>query len=292
MMTNYAVNKLDSAFTLYQLTEADTRSSVSICPARGAISTQLTLGGKELFYLDEATFIDPNANIRGGNPILFPICGQLTDGQYEWDGQTYPMKNHGVARIKPWEVIASSTEGQASLSVLLRSDADTLASYPFEFELEFTYILQGGKLRVEQHYRNLSRKPMPVYAGFHPYFATTDKELVYETDATEYLDYNDEQVKKIGNAIDLNGKVESLALLNADKPEIAFSLSADCRVTMSYSDIFKYVVLWSVEGKPFVCVEPWMAKTNELNRKDELPIIEAGQALEAWLEIGCEHSSR
>lgn len=106
------------------------------------------------------------------------------------------MKNHGVARTNPWEVVSTSTDSAASLTVLLRSDAATLVSYPFEFELEFTYILQGGKLRLEQKYRNLSGKPMPVYAGFHPYFATSNKELVYETDATAYLDYNDMEVKK------------------------------------------------------------------------------------------------
>lgn len=89
-MSNYAVHKLENTFTIYQLTEADTRSSVSICPERGAIAIQLALGGKELFYLDQATFIDPEANIRGGNPILFPICGQLTDGQYEWEAK--PMR--------------------------------------------------------------------------------------------------------------------------------------------------------------------------------------------------------
>ncbi|MBJ6360996.1 aldose epimerase [Paenibacillus sp. GCM10012307] len=287
-MSNYAVHKLDHTFTIYQLTEADTDSSVSICPDRGAIATQLRLRGKELFYLDKATFMDPVSNIRGGNPILFPISGQLTDGQYEWEGHTYSMKNHGVARTNHWEVVSFGTDGAASLTVRLHSDASTLASYPFEFELEFTYILQGGKLRLEQQYRNLSGKPMPVYAGFHPYFATANKELVYETDATVYLDYNDGEIKQIDHAIDLSGKVESLTLLDARKPQISFSLAEDTRIKLSYSDVFKYVVLWSVEGKPFVCVEPWMAKTHELNRKEELPFIEAGSTLEAWLEIASE----
>lgn len=94
--------------------------------------------------------------------------------------------------------------------------------------------------------------------------------------------------KKIGHAIDLSGKVESLTLLDARKPEIAFSIAEDTRVKLSYSDVFKYVVLWSVEGKPFVCVEPWMAKTHELNHKEELPLIEAGTTLEAWMEIASE----
>lgn len=285
-MSNYHITKqLENGFTLYELTESSTSSSVRICPERGAIAISLVLNGKELFYLDKATFLDREANIRGGNPILFPICGQLTDAQYEWNGTIYPMKNHGVARVKPWEVTASSSEDQASLTLSLRSDAETLAAYPFAFELEFTYILKGGKLRLEQHYRNHSDSAMPVYAGFHPYFATTNKALSYETDATRFLDYNDMETKPIAGAIDLAGKVESLTLLDAHAREIAFPLDASTHVRMAYSDVFKYVVLWSVEGKPFVCVEPWMAKTHELNRKEELPLIEPGATLEAWLEI-------
>jgi len=287
-MSNYSITKLENGFTIYELSESSTSSSVRICPERGGIAISLVLHGKELFYLDEATFLDREANIRGGNPILFPICGQLTDAQYEWNGVIYPMKNHGVARIKPWEVAGSSTDGQASLTLILRSDAQTLASYPFEFELEFTYILKDGKLRLEQQYRNHSNSAMPVYAGFHPYFATTGKAVRYETDATSYLDYNDMETKPIEGAIDLAGKVESLTLLDAKSREIAFPLDDSTRVRMAYSDVFQYVVLWSVEGKPFICVEPWMAKTHELNRKEELPLIEPGATLEAWLEIGRE----
>ncbi|RXZ79135.1 aldose epimerase [Paenibacillaceae bacterium] len=287
-MSNFKINVLEDTYTIYELVEESSSSFVRICPERGAIATELTLNGQSLFYLDRDTFLNPDANIRGGNPILFPICGQLNDTQYEWNGQTYTMKNHGVARTAAWEVTATSTDGQASLELRLRSDDTTLASYPFEFELVFTYVLQDGKLRIDQRYCNRSDEAMPVYAGFHPYFNADSKSLVYATDATDYYDYNDEKVKAIEGAIDLNGLVESVALLDAKQPSITFPVSDSCTVTMNYSDIFKYVVLWSVEGKPFVCVEPWMAKTNELNNKTELPIIEAGQELNAWLTIACE----
>ncbi|GGG06749.1 aldose epimerase family protein [Paenibacillus abyssi] len=287
-MANYKVNISQETYTMYELVDEKSGSFVRICPERGGIATELTLNGQPLFYLDESTFLDPSANIRGGNPILFPICGQLTDMQYEWDGHTYTMKNHGVARVMPWEVVSTRADNDAALTIRLRNDAATLQAYPFEFELLFTYILQDGELRLEQHYSNLSDRPMPMYAGFHPYFRTDNKAITYETDATTYFDYNDNLEKKIQGPIDLNGLVESVALLDASKPEIKFDLSGGCRVKMAYSEHFTYVVLWSVEGKPFVCVEPWMAKTNELNRKEELPVVPAGEAVDAWLSISCE----
>ncbi|MBD2844763.1 aldose epimerase [Paenibacillus sp. IB182496] len=286
-MNHYEVRTFEQTYTMYELREPATQSAVTVCPARGGIATSLILGGKSLFYLDEATLLDPNANIRGGNPILFPICGQLEDKRYAWEGASYEMPNHGVARIKPWEVMHTRTEGAAAITLRLSSDEETLRHYPFDFELEFTYILQDGALRIEQRYANRSAQPMPMYAGFHPYFAKTDKTIACATDATRYLDYNDGETKTLDGPIDLGGLVESVALLDAKAPRIAFSLSEQCTVHMAYSDHFRYVVLWSVEGKPFVCVEPWMALTGELNRRQELPEVPAGETLEAWMTIGC-----
>ncbi|GBF76994.1 hypothetical protein PA598K_05515 [Paenibacillus sp. 598K] len=284
----YQVVRIQDTYPIYELRDPATDSIARICPERGGIMTELNLHGQPLFYLDEATFRDPSANIRGGNPILFPICGQLPGGQYEWNGVTYRMANHGVARVQPWEVVSTSEEGEAALTLRLTSNEQTLQSYPFDFELRFTYRLQDGRLRLEQQYANRSDEPMPMVAGFHPYFATESKALVYETDATRYLDYNDGIVKPIEGAIDLAGLVESVALLDSRESQIAFPLSASTTVRLTYSDIFKYVVLWSVEGKPFVCVEPWMAKNEELIVRDELPLVQPGETLEAQLTFACE----
>ena len=42
---------------------------------------------------------------RGGIPILFLICGQLSNGEYKLQDQVYKMKNHGFARNQPWQVL-------------------------------------------------------------------------------------------------------------------------------------------------------------------------------------------
>ena len=42
---------------------------------------------------------------------------------------------------------------------------------------------------------------------------------------------------------------------------------------MEYSEEFKYVYLWTEKGQDFICVEPWMAMTDELNRKEELYLL-------------------
>lgn len=289
-MSNHAVRSYEDTFTLYELTEESTQSRVIVCPERGGIVIGCQLNGLELFYLDKATFEHKTANIRGGNPILFPICGQLEEQAYEWNGQTYSMANHGVARNAAWDVVSTNAEGEASITIRLQSNEDTLRSYPFAFELLFTYVLQNGQLHTRQTYRNRSEAAaMPFYAGFHPYFAIdSDKKIAYEIDATRYFDYNDNVEKPFDGVIDLEGLVESVCLLDAKKSEISFPSVQGARVRLTYDDIFKYMVLWSVKDRPFVCVEPWMAMTGELGRKEELVMLNAGEELQANLTISCE----
>ncbi|WP_035155646.1 aldose epimerase [Cohnella thermotolerans] len=286
--TDYRVSSYTDQYRIYELTETSTDSSVQICPERGGIVIGCKLNGEQLLYLDRATFLDPKANIRGGIPVLFPICGQLAGGEYEWEGVTYKMRNHGVSRTAVWEVAEQNADGQASLTLVQRSDAQTLASYPFDFELRFTYRLKDGKLDILQSYRNLSDRPMPVQAGFHPYFATGDaKKLAYESDAAKLLDYNDGEVKTFDGTVDLSGLVESVALLDARTPSIAFPLGDKGTVKLDYSEAFRTVVLWSVQGKPFICVEPWTAPNEALNRKEGLLMVAPGEALK--LELGISY---
>lgn len=276
-------------YTIYELTDSSTDAWVKTTPERGGIIIGFGVEGKELLYLNKETFYNADANVRGGIPILFPISGQLENGEYEWNGKTYKMKNHGVARNNPWEVLDTNTNGEASITMRLTSSEDTKKSFPFDFEVIFTYAVKRNTLTIHQEYRNLSNTEMPIYAGFHPYFKTAHKKLDYQTDAKTYLDYNDMKVKEISGTIDLTDKKEALALLDAEKKEITFDLpEIEKKVQMTYGSEFAYVVLWTEKENDFVCVEPWMAKTKELNTKEELLFISPGDALKTHLEITVE----
>jgi galactose mutarotase-like enzyme len=73
------------------------------------------------------------------------------------------------------------------------------------------------------------------------------------------------------------------------KSEISFTLPENKkRIRLTYGDDFKYVILWSEEGQDFVCVEPWMANTKELNRKEELTLIAPNDTLKTYLSITVE----
>ena len=278
----------DNGLETYTLKDESANSWIQVVPERGGIITSFVVNGNEIFYLNKETLHNSNANIRGGNPVLFPISGQLDNGEYEWDGQTYSMKNHGVARNRPWQVMEThSEEGFAMIKLKFSSSEDTKREFPFDFELLFTYTLKGNKLLIDQKYHNLSSERMPFYAGFHPYFRSESKELNIEADATKLLDYNDMQVKSFSGKVDLDGKKEALALLDEKSRSVSFAAN-NRKITMEYGEEFKYIVLWTEKDKPFICVEPWMARTGELNRKEELVYIEPGEALNTFLSISVE----
>jgi galactose mutarotase-like enzyme len=282
----YQVKELDSKYKVYELKDAVTNSWVKVAPERGGIIFSYGVEGEELLYLNEETFYDIEKNIRGGIPILFPISGQLSDGTYEWEEKTYFMNNHGFARNASWDVIDTDIQNKASLTIRLTSNEQTKVSYPFDFDVVFTYVLESGKLTIKQEYKNLGNQQMPIYAGFHPYFKTSEKHLSYETDATRYFDYNDQKEKEFNGSIDLTNLKEAVMLLDSTQPHISFNVPhMKKRVKITYSEPFKYVMLWSESEKEFVCVEPWMAKTDEFNKKEELIIIKENDSLKTEISI-------
>jgi galactose mutarotase-like enzyme len=273
-------------YQIVELADSASNSWIKVAPERGGIVISLGLMGEELLFLNEETFLNEEANVRGGIPILFPICGQLQNGEYELDGQVYRMKNHGVARNHPWRVVNTSTEGQLSITIALDSNEETRESYPFDFQLVFTYVLEKNRLSIQQEYINKSTTQMPMYAGFHPYFETSVKKFNFETDAQSYQDYNDMKIKKYDGVVDLTHKKESFTLLESKVSKVAFDLpEKQRRVSIDYDSIFRYVVLWSEEGQNFICVEPWMAKTNELNENNEVVYVQPGESLKTVMSI-------
>ncbi|NHM31678.1 hypothetical protein [Neobacillus terrae] len=56
-------------------------------------------------------------------------------------------------------------------------------------------------------------------------------------------------------------------------------------ITITYGSDFPYVVLWSEEGQDFVCVEPWIAKNDALNSKEELRMIKPKESLNTTISI-------
>ena len=283
----FTIKEHQERFKIYELRDETAQSWMKVAPERGGIIFSFGVQGQELLFLDEGTFNDAAVSVRGGIPILFPICGQLENDQYRWNSQVYKMKPHGFARNYPWEVVAVDSQDKASITLRFTGNEQTKAQYPMDFELLFTYTLKGNQLRIDQEYHNHSDFVMPVYAGFHPYFKVGDKsKLSFGSNSSLYLDYADKLIKPFSKNYNMSDVSVAKLLLNHTLNDFSYEDAILKRkISYKYSKEFKYFLLWSQVGKDFLCVEPFMAKMNALNTHEDLCHVGSKGALRLFWSV-------
>ena len=255
-------------YLAYILTDGD--SQVAVVPERGGIVTSWKIQGKELFYLDVERFKDPSMSVRGGIPLLFPICGNLPDDTYTLSGSTYQLKQHGFGRTLPWEVTQQSTDDGASLTLTLKSSEATRPVYPFDFQLDYIYTLKGNTLEQRFRHTNLSDKPMPFSTGTHPYFAVADKsKLMFDLPSSEYKIKGGTEVYAFNGQFNFDQEEIDFAFINLTG-QTATVKDGDSTLTITYDENYSTLVFWTVKGKDFYCLEPWSGPRNAMNTGDFL----------------------
>lgn len=210
-------------------------------------------------------------------PVLFPIVGRLKDDQYEYDGHTYHMTQHGFARDSDFKVEETTAN---SVTFVLKDSDETLEVYPFQFELYVKYLLHKNKLTVTYEVVNPSTSDVMYYGvGGHPAFNVSqelngdefdqisfhlepEKEYPYiplseagllkvvetEKNQSEKLELTHETFKKDALIYEIDAQTEMVLTDQRNQVEI--------RLKPSRMD---YVGVWSSYPKRagFVCLEPW-----------------------------------
>jgi galactose mutarotase-like enzyme len=283
----FTITQNQNQYLTYCLKDEEADAYLEVVPARGGIITRWQICGEDIFYLDRERFKDPNLSVRGGVPILFPICGNLPDNTYQYQGRNYSLKQHGFARDLPWQVSKQSSETAASLTLELNSNEATRQVYPFDFQLIFTYQLQGNSLRIHQKVINLSPEKMPFSIGFHPYFQVTDKtRLSFDIPSSQYLDQRTKTFHSYSSNFDFNLEEIDAAFPQITRHQSGFSDSYHQRqIVLSYDDLYTTIVFWTLKDKNYICLEPWSAPRNALNTGEHLTYLEPQSSREAIVEM-------
>lgn len=266
----------------YQLVDGD--NTVTVYPERGGIITQVELAGVPQFYLDTERFRDPRLSVRGGIPILFPICGNLPDNRYELDGQSYTLPQHGFGRNLPWHVTDLTTDAGAAMTLELKDSEATRAVYPFAFLLRLRYHWQNCRLTITSELTNTSECDLPYSLGYHPYFAATAKSrLQFDLPSQQYYD----------RARDLNDSTIwpwdapeiDAALARLEQPLQASVTDGSNQLRFEASTDFRRLVFWTVKEKPFYCLEPWTGPRNAINTGEDLIRVAPGTSHSTWFAL-------
>jgi len=222
------------------------------------------------------------------SPLLFPFVGSLTNGAYTFAGRSYEQTHHGFAREK---VFNCREAGPARIRHELLADDATRAAYPFDFALQVTHSLEGNTLHIGWDVRNTGENTMYFSIGAHPgFFCPLEKGerledcmIDFHTDGPIYrrmLDGKTQRVFPGQRELPLrNGRMalsahtfDDLAIVLDDIPFERLSLcGGDGKpyVTLHFPG-FPYAGLWSPPGAPFVCLEPWFGRCNEMAASNEL----------------------
>ncbi len=213
---------------------------------------------------------------EGRAPIMFPICGRLYEGKYNYLKKEYTMPNHGIARSSEFSLKMASRE-QITLSLV--SNEETKKSYPFDFTFDVTFKVTGKTLEVTYGVKNDGEKELIFGIGAHPafnvpiggegsfedYYVEFDNQcnaLRVDFSPTCFCTKNDKVYKAQGTKrIDLAHDLfddDAIFLYNVDK---AITLKSDKyrhSVRVKY-DRMKYVGLWKMPktDAPYLCIEPW-----------------------------------
>ncbi len=283
----FAIARSSQQYETYILTDQNAQSRVEVVPERGGIITRWSFQNQDILYFDAERFTDPNLSVRGGIPILFPICGNLPNNTYTHNGEDYVLKQHGFARDLPWEVIDQLTNDSATLTLGLKSNDQTRAVYPFDFQLAFTYQLKGNTLELQQRYTNHSSEPMPFSTGLHPYFFTSDKtQLDFDIPASQYQDHITQEVHSFSGTFDLSRDEIDVAFRQPSRNDASVTdREQRLKVTLTYSDLYSTLVFWTVKGKDYYCLEPWSAPRNALNTGEHLTQLPPGASCEAAFKL-------
>lgn len=222
------------------------------------------------------------------SPVLFPNVGKTCRNTVRIRGEQYPTSQHGFARDNTFRCISEKAD-QATF--LFASNEETRKVYPFDFELIITYVLDNNTLKVTWEVRNTGEETMYFTIGGHPAFcfageketkedyllyfpgrktldyilidpgeAAADPSVVYELELDQgYCPVNEEMFARDALIFD-GGQFEEVWLCRKDRTPYVGIRCKD----------FPNFGIWSVKDAPFVCLEPWMGRCDDVGFDREL----------------------
>ena len=278
----------------------------------GVLSAQVNPLGAQLSILRDASgrelLWDGNPAVWNGRaPLLFPIVGTLAGGEYRVAGRRYALSRHGFARDKAFEVLSASP---AAALLRLQADAQTLAVYPFYFQLLVRFEIVGPTLMMTSSVRNDGDAPMPASFGYHPAFRwplpfgsaralhaiefdLEEPAPIRRLDAAGLLTPVRHPTPIHARRLLLDDELfrDDVVILDAVRSRgVSYGADTGPRLVLQFPDT-PYLGLWSKPGAPFICIEPWhgmsdpVGFTGDLTAKPGVFVVPPGGQRELRMQV-------
>ena len=243
------------------------RTEATIVPERGGLVTRFAVSGREILFLDRASFEDREQPVRGGIPVLFPFAGRLADNLLLAAGTSLGL--HGFARDLEWTVTGHESDRHR---MELAPGPEILANYPFPHRLTQTTSVAEGELDLVLEIENRTPQPMPVAPGWRPYFRCPRN-----SKAAVRYGLADFRRELLGDSYDFGLEAPSAG-------NIDFVIPGEGAVSLSFSPGFRHLQFWTLPDRDFICVEPWDGPPGVINSR-RCRIVPPGEALVYRMQI-------
>ena len=235
-------------------------------------------------------------------PVLFPIVGTIWNNTTRVDGKEYNMTQHGFARDMDFDCISESAD---SLLYSLKSNEDTKAKFPFDFELQIRHSLDGNKVTTTWTVINPSECVLPFQIGGHPAYMiptvseeydSTGKVVLSGSGKYKITEIGTKGCVKVGYASFNTNEFEigretfkNDAIIFEDPcPQKIELFDRDGKKVLTFLSSSPALGIWApYKGvhAPFVCIEPWWGRTDrveytgEYKDKEYINLVEPGKSL-------------
>jgi glucose/arabinose dehydrogenase/galactose mutarotase-like enzyme len=296
----------------YTLKQSNT--VVRVSPSNGANVFSIKVAGIE--YLIMPPDMHDFFGLFYGTPVLYPTPNRVRNARFTFEGKEYtltpnlpPDRIHGLVFDADWEVVRTeTTKTSAAIQVELdfREGTKLYEEFPFPHRIVLTIEVKADAIRWEYEVDNTEgTDPVPFGFGLHPNFIYQGaREDTYVTiRASHKMEAVDlfptgrlipasELDHSLEGPISLQGRNFDDVFwgLQSNEPAVISFRDKDREITLSSSESFSHVVLYSPEW-PVFSVEHQTSSTDAHNlhaagRVEEasLQICPPGETRSGWVE--------
>jgi len=303
--------------------------TVGIAPDLGSNMFRFRAGGHELIYCEPELLRRRDFT---GNFVLWPLPNRVRDKRYVYRGRAYSLADvtrpqgndalvHGLVFDRPWRYdppVAGAASAMVRTYVDITPESPHYDAYPFESRLALTYTLTREGVTVAYSVENRGAGDLPYGFALHPYFATlsgADGTMV--TIPAGAVMEADDELLPTGRALDVDSIMYAMFDLREPMPVANLKLDhvytrlqpgsdavidyrrQGMRLRLSASDDFTHMVIYTLGGDQFFCLENQTCATDAVNLANRgleelahLQEVRPGETRTGYIRYTVEHEER
>ncbi|MBL8290026.1 MAG: aldose 1-epimerase [Rubrivivax sp.] len=237
-----------------------------------------------------------SARLSGCYPLA-PYSNRLGYRRFRWLGREYtteanfddnPHSVHGVAWQRVWEV-----QERSATAARLRYRHGGDAHWPFAFDLEQHFALDGSALELRLVFTNRAPHAQPAGLGWHPYFPKRARSRLHiELSDRWDNDASGLPVRRVAQPGGIDADIAHLEFDNCFEGWRGAARLRDEKLSLRLTSSLRTLVVFTPQTKPYYCVEPVSHVSNAIHMAEPaacgLVALEPGAVLQATmrLEVG------